>query len=261
LDWLVHGARSTDYRFFHFSGHGQRFLSKPGQGKQARRVVPVEHAPSGDTESWAKTHDKTGVGRILQQVVEKDDLEYYEEAILSRTSFDPLDRGKILNRVTDRELNRKFAELPSGCRLTCVMDCCASGRIINNGIKLLGDGFRGPADPSVVQVPASKITKSTALNPGILARSRNLFGFWGSQKETSPQITTEESQHIDPREQEVQQQGNLEERATSQPTNLRVQAVVKPSDSKQEDLLNTTVTMYEELPPDEMALDQIRAEA
>ncbi|KAG8741251.1 hypothetical protein FRC10_003131 [Ceratobasidium sp. 414] len=48
-----------------------------------------------------------------------------------------------------QELNAKIAKLPPESNLTCVIDCCASGRILNNSVKLVGAGFRGPESKSL----------------------------------------------------------------------------------------------------------------
>ncbi|KAG9120833.1 hypothetical protein FRC07_003510, partial [Ceratobasidium sp. 392] len=180
LDWLVHEARSTDYRFFHFSGHGQRFLSERGLGKQARRVVPPEDASPNDTELWAQTHDESGVGRIKKQTVRKDELEYYEEAILTRTSYDPKERGKILHRHPGAE-SEVFG---------------ASNRMQanDNSIKLLGDGFRGKINYPVVQGGnQSKIEPPSQLQPGFFFQVSDLFGLIVSQIKAEIEASKDDS--------------------------------------------------------------------
>ncbi|KAH7320352.1 hypothetical protein B0J17DRAFT_298311 [Rhizoctonia solani] len=57
------------------------------------------------------------------------------------------------DRILDSELNEYLSRLPKDCTITSIMDCCASGRILNLSHKLLGSGFRGPHETAVAQNP------------------------------------------------------------------------------------------------------------
>ncbi|QRV85487.1 ICE-like protease (caspase) p20 domain protein [Ceratobasidium sp. AG-Ba] len=164
LDWLVNGARSTDHRFFHFSGHGKIQPTREGEGKLARVMLPVENTPSTDHER----HLQQRGSRIESQVVLKGELGYFEEAILTRTSYDSSNPGEIVYYITDQELNQKFSTLPSGCHLTCLMDVSLGRMIGDNAIKLGGSGFRGRPTPAVVGLEGEpKAPEEVQLQEGV----------------------------------------------------------------------------------------------
>ncbi|QRV82289.1 ICE-like protease (caspase) p20 domain protein [Ceratobasidium sp. AG-Ba] len=170
LDWLTYEAQPTDFRFFHFSGHGERYLSERGRGKEGRRVPPDSFNAAGDDhEQWAMTKQPHEIKRVTEQTIPKSELVYYSEAILMTTSFDLKSRASG-HKITDMELNHKFSSLPIGCTLTCVMDCCASGRILNNLIKLEGNCFRAPLEQGLSQSGGSaKSEPPVPLLSGIFA--------------------------------------------------------------------------------------------
>ncbi|KAG8722949.1 hypothetical protein FRC09_005433 [Ceratobasidium sp. 395] len=110
-----------------------------------------------DTERFGA--GRTASKRLLIQKVPEKNLVYYTQAIittLSPTSYDEATSG-VSYKVEDRELNSVFAKLPPGSNLTCVMDCCASGRILNNAIKVAGAGFRGTKPGSTIQKLKKKL--------------------------------------------------------------------------------------------------------
>ncbi|KAF8606453.1 hypothetical protein BDV93DRAFT_345954 [Ceratobasidium sp. AG-I] len=156
LDWLVEGARPGDYRFFHFAGHGTRLDSEKGKGKQAR-VVSVER---GNDSEPSGPH-----GRVRKQTIPKNELTYFNEAIVASYRPPPwyVDVSQEeYSLIRDKKLNEVFARLPQGCVLTCVLDCCCSGRLIGNNTKLAGGGFRGKK--TATQVVASEPLPPRVLN-------------------------------------------------------------------------------------------------
>ncbi|KAF8689597.1 hypothetical protein RHS03_09088, partial [Rhizoctonia solani] len=144
LEWLVDGTRPADRRFFHFSGHGCRFESKEKEGKQTRVVYKQEHQFGLQAEQPVDTEcvHIEDLGKLSQLSIPKNQLRHYIEAIRVQPRFNAESRDEQ-EWVEDRELNGIFSQLPEGSQLTCVLDCCASGRMINNAIKADGKGFRG----------------------------------------------------------------------------------------------------------------------
>ncbi|KAG8779120.1 Ca(2+)-dependent cysteine protease [Ceratobasidium sp. 428] len=153
LDWLVEGTRPGDFRFFYFSGHGQRRPGKIGEGKRARVVFDKGAPDLDDTERFGA--GRTASKRLLIQKVPEKNLVYYTQAII--TTLSPTSYDEATSGVSYKELNSVFAKLPPGSNLTCVMDCCASGRILNNAIKVAGAGFRGTKPGSTIQKLKKKL--------------------------------------------------------------------------------------------------------
>ncbi|KAH7319540.1 hypothetical protein B0J17DRAFT_685958 [Rhizoctonia solani] len=160
LEWLVQGAQSGDYRYFHFSGHGEVFKCRSGKGKIAR-VIPESLAgrKADDTDvvplassglTGETTGDQRGT-RIFGQKVPRSELVLYNEAMLTLWKSPSLQHEASMteeqlddyNRILDVDLNAVFSQLPPGCTLTTTLDCCHSGRMLNAGHKLAGSGFRG----------------------------------------------------------------------------------------------------------------------
>ncbi|KAG9104810.1 hypothetical protein FRC06_009280 [Ceratobasidium sp. 370] len=131
-------------------GHGTYILSKEGEGKEALRIPEQRGSlhPS-DPDLGASSNRATQYTRVSSiQVNRKEDINYYNEAIV--TSYKPLPLLDTLtkdvteyNIIRDSVLNDYFSKLPEGCKLMCTLDCCHSGRLINNNFKLAGAGFRG----------------------------------------------------------------------------------------------------------------------
>ncbi|KAG9124020.1 Ca(2+)-dependent cysteine protease [Ceratobasidium sp. 392] len=149
LEWLVSEAQPGDYRFFHFSGHGTHILSTKKEGKEALRI-PEKRSASlpHDHELSHSSNRSTQFKRVKSLDVDNREIAYYNEAIV--TSYKPLPLIDSLskdvreyNLIRDSVLNAYFAKLPKQCKLTCTLDCCHSGRMINNNFKLAGAGFRG----------------------------------------------------------------------------------------------------------------------
>ncbi|CAE6509025.1 unnamed protein product [Rhizoctonia solani] len=112
-------------------------------------------AESDDTERYIREEPPL---RVEAQTTPQSQLTYYKEAIrvLPRYNAETRDEQEW---IEDWELNTVFSQLPEGCTLTSVLDCCASGRMINNTIKAGGYGFRGgsnePTKRSMSSVPAA----------------------------------------------------------------------------------------------------------
>ncbi|CAE6497580.1 unnamed protein product [Rhizoctonia solani] len=182
LDWLVYGARSGDYRYFHFSGHGEAFKSTRKEGKEAR-IIPggevkrklddTEVVPLNTlhTDKEGNVADKPSQ-RIRSQTIASNELTYYSEAILTSWKAPGWIQRRYLkfqfdnlNRIRDKELNAVFALLPPGCTLTTSLDrkddqyvhasfhkpkCGKNSRFVpDSNFKLAGDGFRGSSSGSV----------------------------------------------------------------------------------------------------------------
>ncbi|CAE6503839.1 unnamed protein product [Rhizoctonia solani] len=161
LDWLVNGARANDRRFFHceslpsrlrnkmsdrqfaVSGHGINEETNAENGNISRIMLPVDLTSKEDTERRPQNMSSP-VGRVTSQEIEKSHITYYRQFILTKASNYLGIRA--LDHVTAQDFNLKFAGLPAGCRLTCLMDCCHSGRMIGNVTKLGGSGFRLSGD-------------------------------------------------------------------------------------------------------------------
>ncbi|QRW04261.1 ICE-like protease (caspase) p20 domain protein [Ceratobasidium sp. AG-Ba] len=143
LEWLVSNARKSDYRYFHFSGHGALFDSRQGEGKQALEVPKKSTFRIGDTELDFTPNNHTQYNRVESIEASGDQMKYYKEAIVASYNIVPRRGNKLEYHVIfDTELNSWFAQLPEGCRLTCTLDCCHSGRMVGCNFKLGGAGFR-----------------------------------------------------------------------------------------------------------------------
>ncbi|CAE6465319.1 unnamed protein product [Rhizoctonia solani] len=126
LDWLVQDARKQDYRYFHFSGHGEIFESS--LGKEAR-VIPEDrkNVKRNDTELYGVP---SGGRHVAFQNIRPKDLERYCEALSAYCyensphagSSCESEKWKNRHRICDEELNQIFSRLPEGCRLTCTLD-------------------------------------------------------------------------------------------------------------------------------------------
>ncbi|CAE6537692.1 unnamed protein product [Rhizoctonia solani] len=98
LEWLVQGASPGDYRYFHFSGHGEVLETTREEGKEARivrngnlydtEIVPLNllHLNREGTDSCKSTK---GV-KLETQTVPSDEIKYYNEAILTLAKSPPL---------------------------------------------------------------------------------------------------------------------------------------------------------------------------
>lgn len=176
LQWLVQDAQHGDHRYFHFSGHGDAFETTKEVGKEARRI-PRGHfvLRKDDFDRMGPNSDKTieRNKRITDQDAKEEELTYYNEAFVTtylaplHGITDPVEQENY-NRVRDEELNAVFAELPKGCTITTTLDCCHSGRMINNNLKLLGSGFRGrllgSSEETIAQGPLSQLPHDKSLN-------------------------------------------------------------------------------------------------
>ncbi|CAE6447055.1 unnamed protein product [Rhizoctonia solani] len=158
LEWLVTGVTEGDYRFLHFSGHGHRVETDSSKGKEGR-IVKSDNWPKMPG-AWDPELSSNAIqaGRVIEQSIAESELVYYNEAIITRISEhndleESEEQSESAGKVWDRELNAYLAKLPQGCTITCIMDCCASGRILNLSRKLQGSGFRG------------KPTQATTFNP------------------------------------------------------------------------------------------------
>ncbi|KAG8697649.1 Ca(2+)-dependent cysteine protease [Ceratobasidium sp. 394] len=172
LEWLTSNTRPGDYRFFHFSGHGERIVQEEdnGQAKQARRVITDNSArrPGALPDTERDSTIGATVDRITEQTILVEELAFYNEAIVTR--YRERRRGDTgpCSRIMDHELNRKLSDLHPGSTLTCVLDCCASGRLLNNNVKAQGGGFRGRADRPVRLPPPAYVNSSSENNREML---------------------------------------------------------------------------------------------
>ncbi|CEL56098.1 hypothetical protein RSOLAG1IB_07551 [Rhizoctonia solani AG-1 IB] len=121
LEWLVGGAQPGDYRFFHFSGHGQAYKVEEGQGRKARVVL----APPGASEN---TESPATENQSPPPIVDR--TEFYREGLLTEWKR-PFWKEKLkesfsaddYSRINDYELSSVLAKLPKGCTLTTTLDC------------------------------------------------------------------------------------------------------------------------------------------
>ncbi|CAE6529897.1 unnamed protein product [Rhizoctonia solani] len=154
LEWLVAGARTGDYRYFHFSGHGDAFETNEDTGKIAKKIpeTPPDRtkARKDDIEHLAPDADQSikRNERHSSQTIVDNEIRYYNEAFMTVYKMPPHTmrnsvKRQNYNRVRDDELNAMFSKLPQGSTITTSLDCCHSGRMINNNLKLRGSGFRG----------------------------------------------------------------------------------------------------------------------
>ncbi|QRW26709.1 ICE-like protease (caspase) p20 domain protein [Rhizoctonia solani] len=160
------------YRFLHFSGHGIIQLSKnENEGKLVRRPGsnilgkdrwrPDVKPRQGDTE---RAPSQITAERIKEITVSLGDLAYYNEAIATG-NYDgnkKLENNLIYDKVSAivklsnlkahfcklKTLNGYLSKLPEDSVMTCTLDCCASGRMLNLHTKVEGAGFRGGDDES-----------------------------------------------------------------------------------------------------------------
>ncbi|QRV75347.1 ICE-like protease (caspase) p20 domain protein [Ceratobasidium sp. AG-Ba] len=231
LEWLVSGARKSDYRYFHFSGHGALLDSEEGEGKQAFEVPEHGHFKAGDHDLDPSSNNHTQYNRVEIVSPGGRPIRYYKEAIVA--SFKPVKRRGNKPEyyvVYDTELNKTFSKLPEGCRLTCTLDCCHSGRMIGCNFKLDGAGFRS--------------RKCFASDEGGWAGKYSL----GPAQRSDP----DELQNLapEPRTRFVPLEKSLIPRAKST-LSVFVGALPKV-------VLATPMT--EALPPEEIAMDQIKAD-
>ncbi|KAJ1301836.1 hypothetical protein OPQ81_009064 [Rhizoctonia solani] len=146
LEWLTDNSEMTPgcHRFFHFSGHGTHIpsdkLTAPIQGKLIRdsdwkpEMTPVTR----DTE---RSSSQLHAERIMRQEKPPENvMKYYNEAILTRK--DVSDEEEPFNQILDSKLNEYMSKLPEDCTITCTLDCCASGRMLNLDEKVAGSGWR-----------------------------------------------------------------------------------------------------------------------
>ncbi|KAG8730805.1 cytochrome c oxidase subunit 1, partial [Ceratobasidium sp. 423] len=159
LEWLVTGTTEGDYRFLHFNGLGHRVETESSKGKEGRIMK---------SDNWLKfpgawdselSPDAINAGGVVEQTIAQNELVYYNEAIITRIreESDPElvdeEGPESAGKVWDRELNAYLSKLPRGCTITCILDCCASGRILNLSRKLQGSGFRGKQNQASTSNP------------------------------------------------------------------------------------------------------------
>ncbi|CAE6466193.1 unnamed protein product [Rhizoctonia solani] len=184
LDWLVAGATEGDYRFLHFSGHGNRVETDSSKGKEGRIVKSGNWPVMPGAWDSELSVDNIKSGRVVEQTIAESELVYYNEAIITRISeenepeLNDEEEPDSAGKVWDQELNAYLSKLPKGCTITCIMDCCASGRILNLSRKLQGSGFRGkPTQPTttfsplIIPPPPSKSynQENAPSSPGIVS--------------------------------------------------------------------------------------------
>ncbi|KAG8773768.1 hypothetical protein FRC12_002325 [Ceratobasidium sp. 428] len=178
LKWLVSNVQPGNYRFFHFSGHGTHILSTKDKGKEALKI-PEKRSNSLPLDHELSASSKQQYERVSELSAPKQEITYYNEAII--TTFKPVPLLESLtkdvteyNMIRDSVLNEYFSQLPENSRLTCTLDvcdfieqtlrqanmqvlqCCHSGRMLNNNFKLAGAGFRGRSVYSSAQGNAPK---------------------------------------------------------------------------------------------------------
>ncbi|KAL5639445.1 hypothetical protein ACGC1H_006820 [Rhizoctonia solani] len=127
LDWLVRGTRPGDYRFLHFTGHGDRAIcANPSTGKETRRVwtpKPTIYV-LGDYENSNKLPTSEQYRRISKMEIDKKDLVYYNEVLITtaRPRMDTEEGDSpYVREIWDNELNKCLSKLPKGSVITvCV---------------------------------------------------------------------------------------------------------------------------------------------
>ncbi|CAE6433859.1 unnamed protein product [Rhizoctonia solani] len=151
IEWLVSGTKAGDYRYFHFSGHGTSSETSFETGKVARVAPKTATIIPG---SYPEPYNDIGK-RTMCEIIPASELKYYTEAIVahwipgSDSSFED-------TLIYDRELNREFSKLPRHSHLTVTLDCCHSGRMINNNYKLAGGGLRGARNFPISQLEPTR---------------------------------------------------------------------------------------------------------
>ncbi|EUC62929.1 ICE-like protease (caspase) p20 domain protein [Rhizoctonia solani AG-3 Rhs1AP] len=140
LEWLTSDVTPNAYRFLHFSGHGVHILSDDKNGKEIRDSDwnPYKEPQTLDTE---RSNSEIPSQRVKNQMVLRKELKYYNEAIATRK--DVSDKVQPRDVILDSQLNLYLSKLPPDCTITCTLDCCASGRMLNLPVKVAGSGFRG----------------------------------------------------------------------------------------------------------------------
>jgi len=103
LQWLVAGAQAGDVLFFHFSGHGSQQPDQSG-------YLLDEVKPSFFVVSCSEVIVLPGM-----------------EADGANETICPTDFQRAGQIVDDELWSNLVYPLPSGCRLTAIMDCCHSG--------------------------------------------------------------------------------------------------------------------------------------
>ncbi|QRW24907.1 VHS domain protein [Rhizoctonia solani] len=112
-----------------------------------KKTLPTDQIQTGiHREPKAKDTERsssnvTSKSRVSWVTVPKNELKHYNEGIATRK--DVSDREHPRDMILDSTLNQCFSTLPEDCIITCTLDCCASGRMINLPTKVIGDGFRG----------------------------------------------------------------------------------------------------------------------
>ncbi|CAE6496037.1 unnamed protein product [Rhizoctonia solani] len=187
LDWLVAGATEGDYRFLHFSGHGNRVETDSSKGKEGRIVKSGNWPVMPGAWDSELSVDNVKSGRVVEQTIAESELVYYNEAIITRISeenepeLNDEEEPDSAGKIWDQELNAYLSKLPKGCTITVLYygcKCCASGRILNLSRKLQGSGFRGkPTQPTttfsplIIPPPPSKSynQENAPSSPGIVS--------------------------------------------------------------------------------------------
>ncbi|CUA76364.1 hypothetical protein RSOLAG22IIIB_12248 [Rhizoctonia solani] len=133
--WLTDNTKQGDFRFLHFSGHGGLVESKKGEGKEAREFkLPIwaeGDTPSAEVQAWQSQ-------TLSSQEVPQGELKYFNEVIITSWTANNWFRAQSQNSITDQEMNDILSNLHPGSTLTTTFDCCHSGRMLNNRLKLCG---------------------------------------------------------------------------------------------------------------------------
>ncbi|KAG8681579.1 hypothetical protein FRC09_017384, partial [Ceratobasidium sp. 395] len=130
------------------------------KGKETLKI-PEKRSNSLPLDHELNASSKQQYERVSELSAPKQEITYYNEAII--TTFKPVPLLESLtkdvteyNMIRDSVLNEYFSQLPENSRLTCTLDCCHSGRMLNNNFKLAGAGFRGRSVYSSAQGNAPK---------------------------------------------------------------------------------------------------------
>ncbi|KAG8730804.1 hypothetical protein FRC11_005768 [Ceratobasidium sp. 423] len=77
--------------------------------------------------------------------IKTGELVFYNEALIANARrVRDLEQGDgYVREISDVELNQRLSQLPRGSTITCLIDCCASGRVHLLDDKIDGGGVRG----------------------------------------------------------------------------------------------------------------------
>ncbi|KDN49158.1 hypothetical protein RSAG8_02511, partial [Rhizoctonia solani AG-8 WAC10335] len=198
LEWLVHNTEPGDYRYFHFSGHGQAYEVPPGQGKMARV------RPDGTSLHNISGVESTGLTAHFREALL---TEWKDPSFKEMQSLNFNIELDAYNRIDDEELNTALAKLPKGCTLTVTLDSkydSVHGTRMNNvNAPPKGPGWRGESGTSLAQPEpecGQSITIPLDMSPNTSAC--NLFVppafYLHSDFSFDPNVTMERVQGPDP---------------------------------------------------------------